>query len=130
MKYLIKSALILDKKSPFYKKRVDFIVANGKISEISSSISPPKNIQIISGKKLVLTPALIDINAQSGEPNNTEAETLSSLIEAGSAGGFFFHEGEFHLESADLLEQLWDAGVFGRGRLAGGGEGGRGVGEQ
>jgi dihydroorotase len=90
MKYLIKSALILDKKSPYYKKRIDFIVSNGKIIEISSKITPPKNFQIVKGKNLILSPALIDLNAQSGEPNNTEAETLSTLLEAGRAGGFAY----------------------------------------
>lgn len=90
MRYLIKSALILDNKSPYYKKRVDFLVSDGKIAEIAPSITPPKNTQLVSGKKLILTPGLIDINAQSGEPNNTEAETLLSLLDAGAAGGFAY----------------------------------------
>jgi dihydroorotase len=90
MKYLVQRVLILDLRSPFYKKTVDILVENGCILKISKSIAPAKSDKIISGKKLALSTALVDINASSGEPDNLEAESLSSLRRAASRGGFAY----------------------------------------
>ena len=89
MTYLIKDALILDKGSPYYQKTVDIAVENGVIIEISSNISS-SNHTLITGKRLVLSTAFVDIHAQSGEPQDLESETLHSFIESATAGGFAY----------------------------------------
>jgi dihydroorotase len=90
MKYLVKRVLILDLRSPFYKKTVDILVENGCILSIAKSLTPTKSDTIIKGNKLTLATALVDINASSGEPDNLEAETLTSLRQAATRGGFAY----------------------------------------
>ena len=90
MKYLVQQVLILDKRSPFYKKTVDILFENGCIVHIDKSISPSKSDTLIKGKKLALATALVDINASSGEPDNLEAESLTSLRQAATRGGFAY----------------------------------------
>lgn len=48
MNSLIKSAIILDKKSEFHNKKVDILVQNGIISDISENIKNPKNLKEIN----------------------------------------------------------------------------------
>lgn len=90
MKYLVQRVLILDLRSPFYKKTVDILVENGSILQIAKSITPSKSDTIVKGTKLVLSTALVDINASSGEPDNLEAESLTSLRQAATRGGFAY----------------------------------------
>ncbi len=90
MNYLVKNVLILDKKSPYFRKNVDFLVSEGKIIEISKSIALPKSFTIVEGKRLILCTALVDINVESGEPSTTEAESISSLLLAATKGGFAY----------------------------------------
>jgi len=90
MKYLVKNVLVLDKRSPFYQKTIDFIVENGTIISIDNKLTPHTDEIIVEGKKLVLSTALIDINASSGEPQDLESETLDSLIEVATHGGYAY----------------------------------------
>ena len=48
MNSLIKSAIILDKKSEFHNKKVDILVQNGIISDIYEKIKNPKNLKEIN----------------------------------------------------------------------------------
>lgn len=69
---------------------MDFVVSNGKIIEIAPTLSPKPSDTIIEGNNLILCTALIDINAHSGEPNRTEAESLTTLQAAAAAGGYAY----------------------------------------
>lgn len=88
MKHLVKNILILDKKSSFYQKKLDFLVSDGRIVDIAKNINLPKNATLISGKKLALSPAFVDLYVTSGEPSYTESETLASLQKAATHGGY------------------------------------------
>jgi len=88
MKYIIKNVLILDNRSPFYRKKIDVEVDKGQIIRAEKNLPVTKSHNIISGKRLVLSTAFIDINASSGEPFRLEAETLDTFVETATRGGF------------------------------------------
>lgn len=88
MKCIIKNVLILDNRSPFYKKKIDIEVDKGKIVRVDKNLAPDKSHRIVEGKELILSTAFIDINASSGEPFRLEAETLDSFIDTAGRGGF------------------------------------------
>ena len=48
MNSLIKSAIILDKKSEFHNKKVDILVQNGIITDNSENNKNPKNLKEIN----------------------------------------------------------------------------------
>lgn len=90
MKYLVQRVLILDYRSPHYQKSVDILVENGCIVQVDNSIPVSDKYTLIQGNKLVLSTAFVDINVTSGEPDNLEAETLTSLRQTASKGGFAY----------------------------------------
>ena len=107
MKYIIKNVLILDKRSPFYHKKLDIEVDKGKIIRAEKNLQIDKGHQLIEGNKLVLSTSFVDINASSGEPFRLEAETLDSFIEAAVHGGFGYvahipREGKFTQSKSDI----------------------------
>lgn len=107
MKYIIKNVLILDKRSPFYQKKLDIEVDKGKIIRAEKNLQIDKGHQLIEGNKLVLSTSFVDINASSGEPFRLEAETLDSFIEAAVHGGFGYvahmpGEGKFTQSKSDI----------------------------
>ncbi len=67
----------------------DVMVDGGRIVAIAPQITDlPTDIQIINGSGQFLGPGLIDLYSQSGEPGHESRETLESLRQAASAGGF------------------------------------------
>ena len=68
MNSLIKSAIILDKKSEFHNKKVDILVQNGIISDISENIKNPKNLKEINLPNLHISPGWFDYSVCTGEP--------------------------------------------------------------
>lgn len=107
MKYIVKNVLILDKGSPFYQKKLDIEIDRGHIIRAEKNLNADKGYQLIEGKKLVLSPAFVDINASSGEPFRLEAETLDSFIETAVHGGFGFvahmpGEGKYTQSKSDI----------------------------
>ncbi|QKQ72721.1 dihydroorotase [Nostoc sp. TCL240-02] len=67
----------------------DVLIADGYIKEVASHISdihPDTPIRDCRG--LVLGPGLVDLYSHSGEPGFEERETLLSLLQAATAGGF------------------------------------------
>ncbi|GAB5557578.1 MAG: dihydroorotase [Schleiferiaceae bacterium] len=87
MKYLIKSATILDPKSPFANQEADVLIADDQIVEVSENIVDP-SAQEIQAKGLFLSPGWVDSNVQIGEPGFEERETLESGTLAAARGGF------------------------------------------
>jgi dihydroorotase len=90
MKHLIRNVLVLDKKSPHYQHRLDILVVSGLIAEIGVKLAAPTKCEIVEGRNLIISTAFVDLYAQSGEPNCSEAESLSSLSETAVQGGFAY----------------------------------------
>ncbi|MDZ8225172.1 dihydroorotase [Nostoc sp. ChiVER01] len=67
----------------------DVLIADGYIQEVAShitDISPDASIRDCRG--LVIGPGLVDLYSHSGEPGFEERETLLSLLQSATAGGF------------------------------------------
>ncbi|WP_375514595.1 dihydroorotase [uncultured Nostoc sp.] len=67
----------------------DVLIADGYIQEVAShitDISPDTPIRDCRG--LVIGPGLVDLYSHSGEPGFEERETLLSLLQSATAGGF------------------------------------------
>jgi dihydroorotase len=86
VKILLQSPLILDKRSPFHKKKRNVLLVNGKIAEIGE-----KNFsadRIIEAEGMILSPGWFDIGTVVGEPGFEHKEDVDSLSKAAAAGGF------------------------------------------
>lgn len=67
----------------------DVLIEGGRISAIAPFIlDVPPETEVIDGRGQFLGPGLIDLYSQSGEPGNETRETLTSLRQAATAGGF------------------------------------------
>ena len=86
MKVLLQSPLILDKRSPFHKKKRNVLLVNGKIADIGE-----KNFsadRVIEAEGMILSPGWFDIGTMVGEPGYEHKEDIDSLSRAAAAGGF------------------------------------------
>ncbi len=87
MKVLIKSARIVDGRSPLNGKKRDILLENGKIVAIATSINEAK-ARVITAKGLCLSPGWIDLRANFCDPGFEFKEDLQSGMEAALHGGF------------------------------------------
>ncbi|MDO9184540.1 MAG: dihydroorotase [Bacteroidia bacterium] len=88
MNILIKSAHIIDSKSPYNGKVVDVLIENGMISSIKSKIVPQKNVKVIEAKNLHLSAGWLDMQVSFCDPGFEHKEDLNSGISAAIAGGY------------------------------------------
>lgn len=87
MRTLIKSALILDKRSSFHGKVRDIFIEDNVIVKIAAKITAHSD-RIISGKKIVVFPGAVDLRANFRDPGHEEKEDINTGLEAAKAGGF------------------------------------------
>jgi dihydroorotase len=86
MKILIQSATILNRQSPFHKKKRNVLIQNGRIIEIGDkNFSADK---VIDAEGMILSAGWFDIGAYVGDPGHEQEEDLVSLAKAAAAGGF------------------------------------------
>ena len=85
---LVKQVTVIDPNSPFNKKKVDILISNGTISEISTKIESEDNMKIIEIDRGYVCPGLFDFSTDFQEPGNEQKETIKSGIEAAINGGF------------------------------------------
>ena len=88
MNILIKSAHIIDSKSPYNGKVMDVLIENGIIKQIQSKITASKNVKIIEAKKLHLSAGWLDMQVSFCDPGFEHKEDLNSGVNAAAAGGF------------------------------------------
>jgi dihydroorotase len=87
MKVLLKSAVIVDSRSPLHGKKRDILIENGKITSIATSITEPKAKEI-AAKGLSVSPGWTDLRANFCDPGFEFKEDLNSGIQAAKRGGF------------------------------------------
>ncbi|MCH2199222.1 MAG: dihydroorotase [Flavobacteriales bacterium] len=87
MRWLIKSATIVDPNSPLNGKKRDILIQNGKISDIKSKISD-KKAKEISFPNLHVSPGWVDTRAHFADPGEEYKEGLQNGLDAAAAGGF------------------------------------------
>jgi dihydroorotase len=88
MNILIKSAHIIDSKSPHNGKTMDVLIENGIIKSIKSKISAEKNVKIIEMENLHISAGWFDMQVSFCDPGFEHKEDLNSGISAAAAGGF------------------------------------------
>ena len=67
----------------------DVLIVDGTVRAIEVSIADyPSETDVLDGRGLILGTGLVDLYSHSGEPGFEERETLQSLLQAASAGGF------------------------------------------
>lgn len=67
----------------------DVLIIDGEIAAVETQISEfPTKTEIQNSHGLILGPGLVDLYSHSGEPGFEERETIDSLMQAATAGGF------------------------------------------
>lgn len=85
---LIRQARVLDPLSNG-DRIADVLIVDGVIQAVEDQITnPPAEAQVYDRPDLVLGPGLVDLYSHSGEPGFESRETLHSLLQAATAGGF------------------------------------------
>ena len=67
---LVKQATVVDPNSPSHKKKVDILISNGTILEISTKIESKENMKIVKIDKAYVCPGLFDFSTDFQEPGN------------------------------------------------------------
>jgi len=88
MKTIIRSAKIIDPKSPYHKKTVDILIADGCISKIDSTLSNPENYNEIKRDNLHVSVGWFDSSVSLGEPGYEDRETIKNGLEVAAKSGF------------------------------------------
>lgn len=86
MKILIQSATLLDKQSPFHKKKKNVLITNGRIMEIGDKKFAADRVIQASG--MLLTTGWFDLGTYVGDPGYEQREDLTSLAATAASGGF------------------------------------------
>lgn len=86
MKVLLQSPLILDKRSPFHRKKKNVLIQGGKITDIGDKAFSAD--RVVDAEGMILSPGWFDLGAASGDPGQEHREDLDSLAKAAAAGGF------------------------------------------
>ena len=84
---LLQNVRILDPESGT-DTVADILIKEGVINTIQTNISPSSDVEVKDATGLILGPGLVDLYSHTGEPGFEERETISSLIDAATAGGF------------------------------------------
>ncbi|MCX5793275.1 MAG: dihydroorotase [Elusimicrobia bacterium] len=83
---LLKNGLVIDPASGLEAIR-DLLIEDGRISRLSSRISPPPGCAVFDAAGLWVFPGFIDMHVHAREPGAEKAETLASAARAAAAGG-------------------------------------------
>ncbi|MFI5452550.1 dihydroorotase family protein [Pedobacter sp. UC225_61] len=88
MNLLVKGITIVDSNSEFNQKTCDVRVEQGKITEISKSLTATKGEKMFEGKGAILSPGFFDLNCTIGDPGLETKEDIETGTAAAKAGGF------------------------------------------
>ena len=88
MNLLIRSAIIIDKKSEFHNDRVDILIKNGIISNIAPSIKNSNNYKELKFDNLHVSNGWFDYSISCGQPGFEERDNMINTLEVASKSGF------------------------------------------
>ncbi len=88
MNLLIKSAVIIDKKSPLHRKKRDVLIEKGVITKIAATIKASKSIKELKLPNLHLSVGWFDSSVSFGEPGYEERETIKNGMQTAAKSGF------------------------------------------
>ncbi|KAF2508468.1 dihydroorotase [Flavobacterium zhairuonense] len=87
MKLIIKSAKIIDSKSPFHNQTVDLLIADGVIEKIGVSL-PNDDAEIVRFGNLHVSQGWFDSSVSLGEPGYEDRETIANGLNVAAKSGF------------------------------------------
>jgi dihydroorotase len=88
MNVLLKSATIIDIRSPFNGKVKDVLIENGKISKIAAKIIAPSFCKEIKLDNLHISCGWFDTSVSFGEPGFEDRETIFNGLKTAAKSGF------------------------------------------
>ncbi len=88
MNLLIKSAVIIDKKSPLHRKKRDILIEKGVITKIALKITPSKKVKELQLPNLHISLGWFDSSVSFGEPGFEERETIENGLQTAAKSGF------------------------------------------
>lgn len=88
MTTLLKSATIIDEKSPFHNQTKDILITNGIITDIADSIDSKENYTTISLENLHISSGWFDTSVSFGEPGYEDRETVENGLLVAAKSGF------------------------------------------
>jgi len=88
MNVLLKSATIIDSKSPHNTKVRDILIGNGKIVKIAAKIPGTEKFKTITLKNLHVSCGWFDSSVSFGEPGYEERETIKNGLLTAAKSGF------------------------------------------
>ena len=88
MNVLLKSATIVDSKSPLNTKVRDILIENGKIVKIAAKIPDAEKCKTITLKNLHVSCGWFDSSVSFGEPGYEERETIKNGLLTAAKSGF------------------------------------------
>lgn len=88
MKIIIRSAKIIDSKSPFHNKTVDLLIADGIIEKIGTSILDIDDTIEVKFDNLHLSQGWFDSSVSFGEPGYEDRETIANGLNVEAKSGF------------------------------------------
>ena len=84
---LIQGATVVDPGLNL-EQQLDVLIENDRIAQVSDTISPPDNCEIIKATDLILSPGWFDMHVHFREPGREDKETVVTGCAAAVAGGF------------------------------------------
>jgi dihydroorotase len=88
MNLIIRTARIIDSKSPFHNQIVDVKITNGIIEKIGNHLQNPDNYQEIKIDNLHLSQGWFDSSVSLGEPGFEDRETIQNGLDVAAKSGF------------------------------------------
>lgn len=116
MKLLLQAAKIYDLQSPFHLQTKDIQIENGLITKIeeANSLNAKEFETVIQSNQLCVSPGWIDINTENTDPGFEHRDTLQTLANTASLGGFtrvgLMPSSEPAADHRGAIEQLLHAG--------------------
>nr|WP_315220887.1 dihydroorotase [uncultured Flavobacterium sp.] len=88
MKIIIRSAKIIDSKSPFHNQTVDVLIADGFIEKIGTSLPEIADATEVKLGNLHLSQGWFDSSVSFGEPGYEDRETIANGLQVAAKSGF------------------------------------------
>ncbi|MDR6843578.1 dihydroorotase [Flavobacterium granuli] len=88
MKIIIRSAKIIDSKSPFHNQTVDLLIVDGFIKKIGTALPNTDNDEELKLDNLHLSQGWFDSSVSLGEPGFEDRETIANGLDVAAKSGF------------------------------------------
>jgi dihydroorotase len=88
MNLLIKNCTWINPADPLSGKVVSIRIRNGRVAEFGHNLDPFENEEVLDAGHWLCSPGWIDLKTNTGAPGHPENESLESLFNAATAGGF------------------------------------------